>query len=288
VKDWPKFATDVNNLEFHEAANLFPLLEGPEWEAFVEDVRANGLREPIKILGGKILDGRNRYRACQQLLIKPRFEELIAGYTDPVRYVISLNLHRRHLTAEQRRAVIAAVLKESPDKSNRQVAGQVKVDHKTVADVRQQLEGRGEIPHVEKAKDSKGRKQPVRKTKGVRQRKSLSYERAKQALEEMKRHREEKSKTELQTDLADQPETESPVGLTNGEIKVQGVGACRGHEALNSLMEISRCSALDDNLRKRIFQHVLKAINSLARIPKNDALRKRGFQIVTDWLGRNS
>ena len=30
-----------------------------------------------------------------------------------------------------------------------------------------------------------------------------------------------------------------------------------------------------------------EAINCLSRIPKNDALRKRGFQLVSDWMKAN-
>jgi hypothetical protein len=44
--------------EFHRYANLFPLMEGPEFAELVEDIRANGLHEPIMLHEGKILDGR--------------------------------------------------------------------------------------------------------------------------------------------------------------------------------------------------------------------------------------
>ena len=47
---------------YHELANLFPLLEGDAFWALVEDVRVNGVREPIVLLDGQILDGRNRPR----------------------------------------------------------------------------------------------------------------------------------------------------------------------------------------------------------------------------------
>jgi hypothetical protein len=84
--------------------------------------------------------------------------------TDAIAYVVSRNIYRRHLTAEQKRELIANLLKATPEKSDRQIAKTVKVDHKTVASVRAEKEGRGEIPHVAKRQDAKGRQQPARKT----------------------------------------------------------------------------------------------------------------------------
>ena len=98
---------DDANLAFHALANIFPLMEGPEFAALQEDVVNHGVREPIVLFEGQILDGRNRYRAARLAGV----DCPISFYDgdDPVAYVISLNLRRRHLD-ESQRAMIAARL----------------------------------------------------------------------------------------------------------------------------------------------------------------------------------
>jgi transposase len=81
----------------------------------------------------------------------------------PMVYVVSLNLHRRHLTAEQRRDDVAALFKDNPKQSNRKVAEKVGVDHKTVGTVRQQLESTGEIPQLSQTEGKDGKARPARK-----------------------------------------------------------------------------------------------------------------------------
>lgn len=93
------------NYEFHPLANIFPLIEGQPFDDLVADVKKNGVREPIWMYQHQILDGRNRYRAAKQA---GRDVE-IRSYDgdDAVSFVISLNLHRRHLNESQRAAVAA-------------------------------------------------------------------------------------------------------------------------------------------------------------------------------------
>lgn len=91
---------------YHEVANLFPLLAGDEYEALKRDIAENGLREAIWLHpDGSIIDGRNRYRACQELGVEPQCQTW-PGEGSLVAFVVSLNLHRRHLNSSQR-AVIA-------------------------------------------------------------------------------------------------------------------------------------------------------------------------------------
>src|SRR5262245_18772771 len=93
--------------EFHSIANVFPLMMGDEFKRFKNDIRTNKLREPIVIYEGKILDGRNRYTACKELGLP--FDIKLYTSTDPIAFVVSANIHRRHLN-ESQRATIAAQL----------------------------------------------------------------------------------------------------------------------------------------------------------------------------------
>lgn len=148
-------------LQFHPVAAIFPLMTGAEFEELVEDIRAHGLISPIVLHEGKVLDGRNRYRACLTAKIEPRFTPFTG--TDPLAFVISVNMRRRHLTRAQKREVIAELLKAKPDRSDLATAKLAKVSDKTVTAVRKDMESRSEIPNVPARKDSKGRVQPGRK-----------------------------------------------------------------------------------------------------------------------------
>ena len=86
---------------------------------------------------------------------------------DPAAFVVSLNVHRRHLTTEQKRQAIADHIKAGPTASDREIGRKVGADNKTVAKVRADLEARGEIPHVSTRTDSAGRKQPAAKPKPI-------------------------------------------------------------------------------------------------------------------------
>jgi hypothetical protein len=98
---------DLVFYEDHPLAAAFPMMEGEDLMDLVADVRERGLRQRIILYQDKVLDGRNRLRACIGAGVRPRFE-FYAG-DDPVGYIVSLNLRRRHLDASQR-AMVAARL----------------------------------------------------------------------------------------------------------------------------------------------------------------------------------
>jgi len=100
---------EMTDREFHPLADIFPLLDEKELDELAADIRAHGLRVSICLYSheGKILDGRNRYLACKRAGVEPRFHTYYGP--NPLGYVISANLHRRHLDASQRAMVAAKI-----------------------------------------------------------------------------------------------------------------------------------------------------------------------------------
>ena len=106
----------MEQLKFHPVSEIFPSMPPAEFDALVADITANGLREPIHVMGNSVVDGRHRYRACLQAGVEPQFVVVPDG-TDLNALVISLNLRRRHLD-ESQRAMVAARLANLPLGSN--------------------------------------------------------------------------------------------------------------------------------------------------------------------------
>lgn len=91
--------------KIHPAATLFPMLTEDELRELAADIQDHGLQVPlVRTVTGELLDGRNRWLACQMAGVEPAWETYEG---DPWRYVVSMNLHRRHLSDKQR-AMIAA------------------------------------------------------------------------------------------------------------------------------------------------------------------------------------
>jgi ParB family chromosome partitioning protein len=91
-------------LPVHPAATLFPLMDAEALQALADDIREHGQREPVILFDGAVLDGRNRLRACELAGVEPRFVTR-TDIESPTTFVLSLNLHRRHLTPAQRAAL---------------------------------------------------------------------------------------------------------------------------------------------------------------------------------------
>jgi len=119
--------------QIHPDAALFPLMSDAEFAELVADIKANGLAQPIMLdtPGAALIDGRNRERACEKAGVEPRYDRLPEG-VDVFTYIVSVNLHRRHLTGAQKTEIVKQVIVRNPDKSNREVARIARVSEFTI------------------------------------------------------------------------------------------------------------------------------------------------------------
>jgi N6-adenosine-specific RNA methylase IME4 len=185
-------------LPIHPAAELFPMMSEPELKELGEDIKKNRLKTSIAIFDSGfdtkghrywLLDGRNRLAAMEAVGLAPRLalKTLYRGAwplwtltlegvgwddvvsqpkcvaDDPYAFVISANIHRRHLTSEQKRDLVAKLIKQQPNKSDRQIAEQAKSNRTTVGQIRKGLENAGDVSIVDTRTDSRGRQQPASK-----------------------------------------------------------------------------------------------------------------------------
>jgi len=93
----------------HEYVELFPLMLDDELRELADDIKANGQHDPIVLFDGQIIDGRHRYMACRLAGVEPKFTTFEGTETDVLPFVVSRNVHRRHLNAAER-ALAAAYL----------------------------------------------------------------------------------------------------------------------------------------------------------------------------------
>lgn len=122
-------------ISWHPFAERFPLLEGDEWKTFLESIKkSKGNRQPVsfRTVNGKKqgLDGRNREKACEELGLKCRYFEEIVDDDEVKEFILDANIHRRHMTAEMRRDIVAEL--RADGKSTRAIAAAVGVSHSTV------------------------------------------------------------------------------------------------------------------------------------------------------------
>lgn len=108
-------------MKAHKYANLFPLLDPDQFRALADDIKANGQREPIITWQGEIVDGRNRWAACELAGVAPVYQSRrFESEAEILAYVVSANIHRRHLSIDDKRGLLLRLAEEG--KSTRQIA----------------------------------------------------------------------------------------------------------------------------------------------------------------------
>src|SRR3990167_9176910 len=139
----------------HAAADVFPLMDDQRFDSLKSDISNHGVREPIVLLDGRILDGRNRYRACCELDIDCPTREW-NGNGSQIAFVWSVNGERRDLTPSQRAAVAAEIEPMlAAEAKKRQTAALKKGTEKPVVEI---------VPQRDSADDGKAREQAAKIT----------------------------------------------------------------------------------------------------------------------------
>jgi hypothetical protein len=192
-----------DRIKVHPAAELFPMMSDAELGELGKNILEHGLKQYLTLWtpetvgqfldNGRrnrfLLDGRNRLEAIERGIADPKEREKairlalsiggvndripgkdrggakqLFGDVDPYEYVISANLHRRHLTRKQKRELIQHLLKANPERSDRETARIAKVDHETVGAIRTGLELTGGIRQFEKTVGADGKARPARRS----------------------------------------------------------------------------------------------------------------------------
>lgn len=256
-------------MQFHPVASIFPMMSVEEFKSLKESIQARGQRNPIYTHEGKIVDGRNRYQACIELGIHPRFEQW-DGVGMLCDFVWDMNASRRQLTGGALRIAAGRYAIEHTAERQRLSDGRFTIRSNDLMDDSKDLEDFSSTRKkaAEKFKIGEGSVQRAMEViqrgvpelaQAVESDRITVNKAAEIARKPKEQQPDEIAREERKRYEREHTERPDPPLRDNGEIKLQGVGVFRAHEA----------------------------INCLKRIPKNDALRKEGFKIVTDWIRHN-
>jgi ParB-like chromosome segregation protein Spo0J len=260
-------------IKFHEVANIFPLDE-EHLDELAEDIREKGQLVPIELLGGKIIDGRRRWLACQKAGVTPATLEIETD--DPIAHVLSLNLQRRQLTVSQR-AMVGDEAREMYEK----------------AAVRRMSEGGKEAGRGHPKKGERNSSHPFRVPQSRDQIGAAvgvsgdSIDRARtvrkagipQVAEAV---RAGKLSVNKAAPIAKLPTSEQKAVLEKALQPRSRSPSNRKRQPATTKAPVEKGKKNGVGVRR-----ANEAINALSRIPKNDPLRERGFQIVMDWIKSN-
>lgn len=233
-------------MEFHEAADIFPLMQGKEFGDLAKDIERQGLLEPIWTYQDKIIDGRNRYRACMIASVEPRYREW-DGEGSMIDFIVSLNLHRRHLNTSQR-AMIAndiSQLKLGEKKSDTQICAPSQSDAAAMMNVGKR--------NVQKARVVS--EHGVPELADAVRRGKMALDRA----EKIARLPKPEQKEEME-----RPKTKKQKPLTDKQRRMSGTG--------------KECT--------EALQFSIVAISHLERIRDDDPKREEALVEVLDWINR--
>lgn len=240
----------------HPLADLIPAMTDGQYAELRDDIAAHGLRQPIVLFEHMVLDGRHRLRACEEIGATAQFEEYIGD--EPAAHVLSLNLHRRHLSTSQRAMIATDFLPHLEEESRRRQGARTDL-HPTSPEVS------GDV--------APGPSRSAREAAAVVGVHSSTVERAKRVVEQAPELAPQIRAGDLSVDAAikvvrdrgaDKPET-GRVSARSAERIAQQAGALAN--AVNALHLTKSCARLTEDEREealRACKSGLKALNALA------------------------
>lgn len=284
----------TKNFEYHPAANWYPLMDGAEYEELKASIAKDGVLSDVVLCEGKILDGRNRHRACLELRLSCPTTQWDGECGDPYKYVVAMNSTRRHLTTVQL-AEIGVLYRErfTEPAAERKAAGQEKGGQ-------EHFKGRGRgkdacgsaepqaiatpIDHTKGGRASQEAAKAVGTSRGSIDRLRLVKSKGSENLQSAVKA-EEISLRPAATLATNFPKSQQDEILEGGPTAVK---AAIETIAAAKLQEVSAACQLPPG-RKRVWGvlRAHEAINCLCQIPRSDPQRKDGFKLVKTWMLRN-
>jgi hypothetical protein len=160
----------MSTYPLHEICTDYDDLTADELVKLRDSLRAHGLIVPIVIWREQIVDGRHRARLCEEIGIKPKYDDITKVCPTPAQMearVKALNQHRRSnirpLTNIEKRARVRAAITANPGKSDRQIAEKTGFSQPFVGVVRSEMEKAGDVKTLSRRTDSLGREQHAHK-----------------------------------------------------------------------------------------------------------------------------
>src|SRR5262245_29758517 len=271
-------------MEFHEVASIFPMMGAKEFKGLMDSIQKNGQRQPIYTHDSKIVDGRNRYLACVELGIKPHFEEwdgkgLLADF------VWDLNAQRRQLTGGAR-DIAAAKYAKAREKEARQ--RQVSVLRKGNSPS-SSIDDDGELKDLEdfaRSSEIAAKKHGISPSTVWRATKVID----KGVPELVDAVQSGQASTWAAFHVAKLPkEQQKEIVARGGEEIVKTAKTLHEINHVNPISQIPEGKE-DKKEHKSLgvgIERAHEAINALRRIPINDGLRRRAFQLVKEYIRDN-
>lgn len=250
----------MRDLSFHPSANIFPLMSDEESNALYDDINANGQKYAIELYEGKILDGRNRYIQCLKLGIECDTTDITSLIDDPVAHVLSVNLHRRHLTASQK-AMVGDKARELFDERAKERQKRKPADSVPVILPEQKMDARDEAGKAVGVSGTLMDRARTVRSKGV--------------PELVKAVEDGRISVTNAASLAEADEETQKAFAENGGV------FCREGE------ELSCCVGIGTSVGVGV-KYANAAIACLKKIPDDDPQRQDSYQLVTDWIEGNA